>query len=1431
MPYEPAGKLLGSPLLPYEKELIRILGCTEQEYRDHVEAVKRKAGARPAEYALIPDIRCEPISTAALISIAVGAALTAASALLAPKPKPPEPQQERRQGKSIRLASRQGAERFGATSGFDTIADLANFAEPIAVVFARRQDNIGGVLSALQLVWSRAFSYGNEQGVKLMYIVGEQGLADGIKRPDLAGIYLGTTPLDGLYANKYAFYWNRNTNSGGRITAKNLSYGSRATQDAGDPQINDDIFLCPSGTATNDTAFSQSYTPTSNTSFGCYGAIANGTGYRVNYELVPLPDIEDEEFDKRQDRLSASARRRAKISGNRRKDNDYSVERMQRSGQIGVGREYGRMMGLQFLNGQIVAPGGPGGKDRHKVKRSVDIGDRATFIINGKVLEESTYWKKEENDVNVDDINNVTIRMREEADDLLQVGQIVMIGRTVWVVKTRALNTWGVGAVGPFETRGLQNIELECIDVFARGAPGNQVGFVSADVITKRIRTDDQGKAEYTYKDPVFDGLTVGPGYFPLMRVSFGLVRNTRACETTEIGIKSQVWNQANGLCNFGSLPTASGMVKADRNGDSLQSGTMNLYFNRTSVFTVFLRPAGVNEAGVQYPWADIGEQFCIQGSRPVDQYNFLRFIHPEIREYEFKFVPKNGADVTQFTPDNAEFWLLDARLANFRFQGAIFNRRYSTPYGEFIVQSAGRSVLKGDIEFAPEMATGTKDNEVVTPIVNAPAEILISEYLPDISDASTLATEITQTGDGWSSIPSVGAQGIRYRSVAFLTELFGQASPFGKQGRETRRFSLRDDRWLEVEFTASVNQFFPPNNPFFPGWRAWGLTGMRVVASSPGMNAGDVFPLRIPISPGNPRNPGGFTSAGPEVQVTRTSTNKSPGGRENAYSYEQLGDAADHPVGSRVDNVFTLNGDAGKRTSVRYSAQVVRAPQAIRDTFGVDVCWDFERIETIPGTTSGNWDFGDFVIEKRGLSDDNPFRTDKVDSFVGVRYQVSGITQERGIKGLSSDRIFEENAQLTDLSNYTERTTSNASGPEHQIVYVSETIKSREFEASYDKLTSCGLALRSGRDFTRVDQLRVWLESGIEVTRFHPDELETIGPSNLLPDLVYYLMTDQTAGIGELLSKELLDLDSFTEACRFLRTNGLYFNGALTEPTNLREYITSIAPFFIIDFAIINGKFSFTPAVPVTAAGQISLGAVPISALFTEGNIIEGSFEVEYLEADQRRDFVAVMRWREEKVNKLPEEKTVSIRWAEGGSESYPIESFDMTDYCCSEEHAIIAAKYLLSLRRRVTHTVSFKTTPEGLSLAPGQYIKVMTQASPYQAADNGVIEADGTLVMARDLDDNVYPIYFYNEATSEVEEGSMTVKDGRVVETALWDTIVTLRYPGISAQIYQVQELTLEEDGLVQIVALEHPTDTEGVSEIARDLVKDSGRFRRGF
>ena len=49
----------------------------------------------------------------------------------------------------------------------------------------------------------------------------------------------------------------------------------------------------------------------------------------------------------------------------------------------------------------------------------------------------------------------------------------------------------------------------------------------------------------------------------------------------------------------------------------------------------------------------------------------------------------------------------------------------------------------------------------------------------------------------------------------------------------------------------------------------------------------------------------------------------------------------------------------------------------------------------------------------------------------------------------------------------------------------------------------------------------------------------------------------------------------------------------------------------------------------------------------------------------------------------------------------------------------------------------------------------------------------------MSKDLEDNIYPIYYLESDTDIVEEGSMTVKSGKVVETALWDSIVDTALP----------------------------------------------------
>ncbi len=76
------------PLLPYERELIKTIGITEEEYQLFAAEVRRRGRLRPAEYAHIPDIvnepviECDPVKCLKLLS---------SSSIVKADPLPPEP--------------------------------------------------------------------------------------------------------------------------------------------------------------------------------------------------------------------------------------------------------------------------------------------------------------------------------------------------------------------------------------------------------------------------------------------------------------------------------------------------------------------------------------------------------------------------------------------------------------------------------------------------------------------------------------------------------------------------------------------------------------------------------------------------------------------------------------------------------------------------------------------------------------------------------------------------------------------------------------------------------------------------------------------------------------------------------------------------------------------------------------------------------------------------------------------------------------------------------------------------------------------------------------------------------------------------------------------------------------------------------------------
>ena len=73
---------LDPPLLPYEKDLIEILGCSEEEYRTLLRFAQLHSRTRPAEYEPYSWINNVSATIIAVASLVLGLATTAVSVLL-----------------------------------------------------------------------------------------------------------------------------------------------------------------------------------------------------------------------------------------------------------------------------------------------------------------------------------------------------------------------------------------------------------------------------------------------------------------------------------------------------------------------------------------------------------------------------------------------------------------------------------------------------------------------------------------------------------------------------------------------------------------------------------------------------------------------------------------------------------------------------------------------------------------------------------------------------------------------------------------------------------------------------------------------------------------------------------------------------------------------------------------------------------------------------------------------------------------------------------------------------------------------------------------------------------------------------------------------------------------------------------------------------
>jgi len=1219
------------PLLPYERQLIEVLGLSEQDYQEFAAEVARKSRERPAGYEHIPDIRCDPVSI--LINLVIGIALSAVSALLAPKPPTPGDQ------KSKQLANQRGRTRFNNNVGFDSAPQLAQLGSRVPIPFGRYEQYggelppaddeevgesgipSGGMVVEPLLVWTRMLSNGSFQSLKAMAVIGQTGIEG---TPPIEAVMIGGQPIANIHKSNYAFFWSSKPGSN-RLDLSNLVAGD-ATPDGN--------FLAPSASSDNGPAFSSAYSPTNTASFGVYNSIRNGGHYRVNWQVISIAGKTDH------DRLKTE---RKKVAG---KDAQWIAK-----GMDGIGRAYSTRMGVTHVNGTHYSD---------PVVVTVSRKDRITFSINGKLFTNDSCDFPKDTGVTCDDINNTIISMCEEADDLLRMGEVFLCNRTMLRVVERPTDAWTlevIGFTGANREIGVSGTRALNDDILSEGGDSNPEDYFRST------------------------------SWYPLHKIDIGQVANTRPVEVTELGIRSNVWSKANGLCNFNSVPTPNELKRFDDDEVQLQSGVMDKYMNRTSFFVLGVKevgnPMGLDSAGKDVSDDDDlfdgfdminGTLFCVRSNRPVDVYNYIRIHHPRRSELEFRLVPKDACNIHRYAAfTNQSIYVLNT-------SGPVRSVIEHTVYGDITMKFNALVMPVEDLFELPELRSGDADR----------------------------VTEVTCTVTSFSPIGVVATSGGGY---------------------------------LQAYYETILGQLKDPNVPNGGDRAIYGETRTRNFS---------------------------FTSGGVTFNCTMTGTVLD-------YSYDAAF-VATHGTAKAWGGIYVrVTSTAGTVTEGAY----------YDDTRTIGKSW-YAYWHTRSGP-------------------------------VTFRYGATGVTCTKGEIKLEFIRNFEPYAQIKEISVYSELSRSCNSKPEHAIAYLNESLDCYPVADYYD-LTMVGVKLRTLNQVQSFEQLQIYLKNGISVTRLEDGQH---GPTNNFADVVYWLLTQAGASIGAELSSKLIDKDSFVATARFQRQTRLRFDGAITDLTNLRSYITQLAPLFLCNFVIKNGRFALVPAIPTRSDGEIDDGPVAIQQIFTDGNIIDGSFELSYLEQGDRQDFRAVTHYRDTPVNGLVQEQTIVVKWKDEGVAPPPQEDIDMSPFCTRRGHAFIAARYLLSVRRRIDHIVKFQTLADGLSLGPGDYIRVDTLSSPYESVRNAVVRSDLTLLSPSEVKDGTYTAHIYREGSQAVATEQVVLQGNRVSDPTLANALLNIPSITRRTNVYMVDKLDLTEEGLVDITASHFPVFADGRSKIVDDIL----------
>ena len=308
--------------------------------------------------------------------------------------------------------------------------------------------------------------------------------------------------------------------------------------------------------------------------------------------------------------------------------------------------------------------------------------------------------------------------------------------------------------------------------------------------------------------------------------------------------------------------------------------------------------------------------------------------------------------------------------------------------------------------------------------------------------------------------------------------------------------------------------------------------------------------------------------------------------------------------------------------------------------------------------------------------------------------------------------------------------------GPEFKITAVTEQQR-ESISGKYAGMSMMALSIYSGKGVQDLRSITAFVDEGKDswtVNEANGQFVETAGSTSYAPDIFIDTVLDRENGIGKYAKSEGIDGQALALAKRFCKNNGLgtqlFMDGVIADLSSWRQFWAEVAPYSLLEFARVGGKETLIPAIPCDNNGRANR-EVSISALFTAGNILEGSYKEEFLDyGDSTQDLIATVIYRDtESQDVFPRDSSVQVALRDSNESNAIRQTFDISQFVSNKAQAVLYGKLLCNQRRWLRKGIEFKTFPTNSPISPGAYIFVDIGLVQWQRRASGKVMEGGEL------------------------------------------------------------------------------------------------------